>query len=176
MAAYGIASPQMVFQQQYAAVRRDEFVGVLLALFLGGFGIHKFYLGQTGMGLLYLIFSWTGIPWVLGWIECFFMPGRVRIYNAIQAGGIAAALGMTAPAWVNYPGFVPPGFAGSGFAGQSWAGSSQVPVYVSVNSGGAGSIGGSEPGGQPVLTACRQCGRANGTGSRFCSGCGQPLG
>jgi TM2 domain-containing membrane protein YozV len=27
----------------------------LLAIFLGGFGAHKFYLGQTGMGILYLL-------------------------------------------------------------------------------------------------------------------------
>ena len=41
-----------------------------------------------------LCFCWTPIPWVLGFIECFFMPGRVREFNAIQAAGIAAALGI----------------------------------------------------------------------------------
>jgi len=35
---------------------------IVLALFLGGFGGHKFYLGQTGMGVLYLVFFWTLIP------------------------------------------------------------------------------------------------------------------
>jgi hypothetical protein len=34
----------------------------LLALFLGGFGIHKFYLGRTGMGILYLLLCWTFVP------------------------------------------------------------------------------------------------------------------
>ena len=32
----------------------------------------------------------------MGFIECFFMPGRVREFNAIQAAGIAAALGFDA--------------------------------------------------------------------------------
>ena len=34
----------------------------LLALFFGGFGIHKFYLARPGIGFLYLLFSWTFIP------------------------------------------------------------------------------------------------------------------
>jgi len=41
--------------------------------FLGGIGAHKFYLGQTGMGLLYLCFCWTGIPPVVAFIEFFLM-------------------------------------------------------------------------------------------------------
>jgi TM2 domain-containing membrane protein YozV len=77
-------------------------VGILLALFLGGFGIHHFYLRRTGLGILYLCFSWTPFPWVLGFIECFFMPGRVREFNAIQAAGIAATLGIAMPGW-GYP-------------------------------------------------------------------------
>jgi TM2 domain-containing membrane protein YozV len=99
MSSQSYPNAQAIFYQQYAAVRRDEVVGVLLALFLGGFGIHHFYLRRTGLGILYLCFSWTGIPWILGWIECFFMPGRVREFNAIQAAGIAAMLGIAMPGW-----------------------------------------------------------------------------
>jgi hypothetical protein len=33
-----------------------------LALFLGGIGVHRFYLGQTAKGILSLIFFWTCIP------------------------------------------------------------------------------------------------------------------
>ena len=40
-----------------------------LALFLGGLGIHKFYLGQPVMGILYILFCWTWIPLILGLIE-----------------------------------------------------------------------------------------------------------
>ena len=58
---------------------------MLLAIFLGGLGIHHFYLRRNSPGCLYLLFSWTGIPDILGWIEAFFMPGRVRHYNALQA-------------------------------------------------------------------------------------------
>ncbi len=92
-------NPQAIFYQQYEAVRRDEVVGILLALFLGGFGAHHFYLRRTGLGILYICFCWTGITTILGFIECFFMPGRVREFNAIQAAGIAAMLGIAMPGW-----------------------------------------------------------------------------
>lgn len=42
---------------------------VLFAILLGCFGAHKFYLGKIGMGLLYLLFCWTGIPGIIGVIE-----------------------------------------------------------------------------------------------------------
>lgn len=41
----------------------------ILALLLGGIGAHRFYLGQTGVGLLYFLFCWTGLPTLIGWIE-----------------------------------------------------------------------------------------------------------
>ena len=41
----------------------------LLAIFLGGFGVHKFYLGRAGQGLVYLLFCWTFIPAVIGFVE-----------------------------------------------------------------------------------------------------------
>lgn len=41
----------------------------LLGIFLGGFGVHKFYMGKTGRGVLYLLFCWTGIPSIVGLIE-----------------------------------------------------------------------------------------------------------
>lgn len=85
------------FNAEYSEASKEEVVGVLLALFLGGFGIHRFYLGQMGTGVLYLIFSWTGIPTILGFIECFFMPGRVRAYNAGQAQYITNGILSSSP-------------------------------------------------------------------------------
>lgn len=48
---------------------RNKYIAALLAIFLGLFGIHKFYLGQKTAGIIYLIFFWTGIPEILGIIE-----------------------------------------------------------------------------------------------------------
>jgi TM2 domain-containing membrane protein YozV len=83
------------FYAEYESARKDEALGVLLAIFLGGFGIHHFYLHRDGLGILYLLFSWTGIPTILAWIDAFFMPGRVRRYNAVQAASISAQIFAT---------------------------------------------------------------------------------
>ncbi len=111
MSTYSYPNPQAAFYQQYEVARRDEVVGVLLALFLGTFGLHHFYLRRTGLGILYCCFFWSGVPALLGFIECFFMPGRVREYNAMQAAAIATSLGIAVPMWdqpMNATGNVPP--------------------------------------------------------------------
>ena len=85
------------FYAEYERARKDEVVGVLLALFLGCIGAHHFYLRRNTAGVVYLLFCWTGITAILGLIECFFMPGRVRQYNAMQAMYISSQiLGNTA--------------------------------------------------------------------------------
>lgn len=48
---------------------RQKGVAVVLALFLGGLGAHRFYLGQTAMGIVYLFFCWTFIPAFIALIE-----------------------------------------------------------------------------------------------------------
>ena len=48
---------------------KSKIAAALLAFFLGGFGVHKFYLGQIGLGFLYLIFCWTFIPAIIAFIE-----------------------------------------------------------------------------------------------------------
>src|SRR5580658_7498653 len=132
MSTYAYPNPQAIFYQQYDMARRDEVVGILLALFLGDFGVHHFYLGRVGLGILYLCFFWTGIPAILGFIECFFMPARVRAYNAVQAAGLAAALGITLPGYMGYAGYAAP------------------PVYVSVNTPAAATS-------VTTLAACTNC-------------------
>ena len=54
---------------QNAPNGKNKLAGALLAFFLGGLGIHKFYLGQTTRGILYLIFFWTVIPSILAIID-----------------------------------------------------------------------------------------------------------
>lgn len=40
---------------QYESRGKDPLVELLLSFFLGGLGIHKFYMGQMGLGILYLL-------------------------------------------------------------------------------------------------------------------------
>ena len=55
--------------------------GVLPALFLGGFGAQRFWLGEIKAGFLYLIFCWTYIPSFIGWIEACRMGKTVSKKN-----------------------------------------------------------------------------------------------
>lgn len=48
---------------------KSRITAALLAFFLGGFGAHKFYLGNVGWGLIYLLFCWTFIPAIVAFIE-----------------------------------------------------------------------------------------------------------
>ena len=41
----------------------------IFALVFGGLGVHRFYLGQPGKGLLYLLFVWTFIPTIIAMID-----------------------------------------------------------------------------------------------------------
>lgn len=47
----------------------NKVVYCLLAFFLGGIGIHKFYAGKIGSGILYILFCWTFIPSFIAFIE-----------------------------------------------------------------------------------------------------------
>lgn len=48
---------------------KDKTLAGLLAIFCGTIGLHKFYLSKYLMGVIYIIFSWTLIPTLLGIIE-----------------------------------------------------------------------------------------------------------
>lgn len=48
---------------------RNKIVAAILALFLGGFGIHKFYLGSWGLGIIYILLFLTFIPSIVSFVE-----------------------------------------------------------------------------------------------------------
>jgi TM2 domain-containing membrane protein YozV len=83
---------QALFFAEYNSAKKDSTTAILLALFLGGFGVHHFYLGQLIAGVCYLLFFWTFIPAILALIELFFIGGRVRHANRQKAELIAARI------------------------------------------------------------------------------------
>lgn len=48
---------------------KDKNTAGVLALILGGIGVHRFYLGQFMLGLLYLVFCWTFIPMFVSFLD-----------------------------------------------------------------------------------------------------------
>ena len=56
-------------EKAYNKIKRSKTVAGLLAILLGGIGAHCFYLNRIGLGILCIIFCWTGIPALVGFIE-----------------------------------------------------------------------------------------------------------
>ncbi len=51
------------------ASEKSKSTAALLAVFLGGVGAHKFYLGKRRAGVIYALFSWTMVPMFIGFVE-----------------------------------------------------------------------------------------------------------
>ena len=66
---------------------KDRLAAAALALILGGVGAHKFYLGRTGQGIVYLLLFWTGIPAFIAWIEGIMYLARSDASWAAEYGG-----------------------------------------------------------------------------------------
>lgn len=64
-----MAAPSTSPFGQTTANGKNKVVAGVLGLFLGGLGVHKFYLGKGFQGILYLVFCWTFIPALFGLIE-----------------------------------------------------------------------------------------------------------
>lgn len=58
-----------VRQRAMTVASRNRSTAAIFAFFLGGLGAHKFYLGQPGFGIVYLLFCWTFVPAIIGFIE-----------------------------------------------------------------------------------------------------------
>ena len=127
---------------------KDKTTASLLALFLGMFGAHKFYLGRTGVGVVYLLLTFTlffaFIPAIMGLIDFFvlaLMDGnefnrRYNGSNTLGPGPVVVNMlppGQGAP----HPGYHPPPPAGyppqQGYrpppsGPQAWGPAAQPPV------------------------------------------------
>ena len=63
------SQPEPEPEAQTKKTKKTKLTAVLLALFLGGIGIHKFYMGSWGWGLVYLATFWTWVPALLALAE-----------------------------------------------------------------------------------------------------------
>ncbi len=64
-----MAPPAAINLGPVAANGKSRIAAALFAFFLGFLGAHKFYLGQIGLGIVYLLFFWTFIPAIVAFIE-----------------------------------------------------------------------------------------------------------
>jgi TM2 domain-containing membrane protein YozV len=79
-------------EAEYAAVRKDVRVAYGIWLFLGIFGGHRFYLGDTGRSIA-MLFTLGGLGlWTLA--DVFFVGRRVRTVNRRRRAAIMARYGI----------------------------------------------------------------------------------
>ncbi|MEZ5735786.1 MAG: TM2 domain-containing protein [Novosphingobium sp.] len=92
-------------QLTFEANRKSTGAAYLLLIFLGGFGAHRFYLGQTGTAIAQLLLGLLGwIPLFAGWIvlgiwlfvDLFLIPGIIReknmeLVSMLGSGNVSAA-------------------------------------------------------------------------------------
>lgn len=71
---------------------KNKASAILLAVFLGGFGAHRFYLGQPIKGVIYLLFFWTLIPWFIAWVDVivFLAMSEEKFNSKFNDGNIVA--------------------------------------------------------------------------------------
>ena len=71
----------MLFQIEYNNQKKSGSIAMLLSLLLGSIGMNFFYLDEWFLGILCVLFCWTGIPFVIGVINSFFQFSKVKRYN-----------------------------------------------------------------------------------------------
>lgn len=73
---------RMLIEQRITNEKPSTGAAYLLCFFLGGFGIHRFYLGQKGTGAVMLILGLTIIGLIISglwaFIDLFLIPGIIR--------------------------------------------------------------------------------------------------
>jgi TM2 domain-containing membrane protein YozV len=125
---------------------KDKNVAAILALFFGFLGAHKFYLGRIGSGVLYLIFSFTFIPALLGLIDFFILALMDRDEFNRRYNG---AYTFPSPVVVN---MLPPGYPQPGQYphGYGYPQPGQAPMGGGYGQGGYyGQAPHGQPGAQP---------------------------
>lgn len=101
-------------------VLKDQTRAVLFAALLGDFGMHRFYLGQPLLGVLYLLLCWTGIPGVLASIEAYRYAFMSAEHWAERYNG--GTLGKPVPRWLPSALIVLPVFVLAGIFAAIYAG------------------------------------------------------
>jgi hypothetical protein len=98
---------QAFFGLHESARPRSRITAALLAFLFGGAGAHRFYLGQSGLGLLYALFAWTLIPGLVSFVDFIRLLAMsderfAAVHGRRIGGGGLVAAGAIAGAMIVY--------------------------------------------------------------------------
>ena len=128
---------------------RSRLVALLLCIFLGFWGVHRFYVGKVGSGLLWLC---TGGLFYIGWFVDIII---------IAVGALTDDRGLPVTSWEGYT--TPPATTTVTTYQQQPATPTPPPQPQP------------QPQTQKSVKYCPTCGLANELGSTYCAGCGSVL-
>ncbi|MGR3634226.1 MAG: TM2 domain-containing protein [Limimaricola soesokkakensis] len=97
---------QILLEQQVTNQSKSVGVAYLLLIFLGGLGVHRFYLGRTGSGvamLLLFVLGWLTAIFIIGYlfllsvgiwwlVDLFLIPGMVASDSAALRSRLSTAM------------------------------------------------------------------------------------
>jgi TM2 domain-containing membrane protein YozV len=81
---------KMMFMSQYNSDKKDRTIALVLSLLLGYLGVDRFYVGDTGLGILKLLT--LGVCGIMTLIDWFLIMGRADEYNRAKAQEIATVI------------------------------------------------------------------------------------
>lgn len=66
---------------------KNKTTAAILALLCGSLGVHRFYMGHTVPGIVYLVLCWTGIPSILAIVEgvMYLMDTEEKFQERVEA-------------------------------------------------------------------------------------------
>jgi TM2 domain-containing membrane protein YozV len=69
------------FYNDISLSNKEYTIGIALALTMGWCGVHRFWLGDSKGGLIYLIFFWTLLPFIFSIVDAICMKRTCKKIN-----------------------------------------------------------------------------------------------
>ena len=81
---------KLIFTSQYSSDKKDRTIAIILSVIIGMLGVDRFYVGDTGLGIIKLLTAGGCFIWYL--VDWFLIMGRADTVNRAKAQEIAVSI------------------------------------------------------------------------------------